>query len=581
MVCETVSNNPTDKIASLLSPNYVSIPGVTVTPSGALHVQGLVPYARHDFGASYVAAEKDLLLDLSVGGTLTPDTTNGGLVLETGTTSGNTVELLSEFSVPYHDNPGHGINGDITFFLEPDSDPLSGDAYIELGVALNTGFADCIAYRVVYDATTDAPKFYTVLRKGNSEIFEYPQEEWIYDPCDGSARSAFRITDRTTMKTSPVALSINMDNLYRVTTELLYAAEQYFGVKTPRGIIIGTNVHEYANTQTKTSFKDSNLHIGLKMSTGTSGANLKGRIGSMVLGIYSSQTIQIGRTANGELIELPITSLDDTYTTSDNLANTETWPTNTPTAINHANVGWIGSVINVKSSNTITLTVQHSESGVWDDDDNQERIITYDPSVNPEGIGYFVPARSSYFLYQLANNSGSSTTQFSSSICHTQSEFQASTLPIGIAITDGTPAVIQKGPVIAKKTGETNYTPVGKGPGGGFQVSILEHETKTPPATSSDCVGKTATVGTSPTLALSSGNAMTNRTGIVIINNDNNSDLYFATASALLNVASTRLTIGPGKGLPIPLNSNADIYLASSAGTVEYSLAEVAEVSSD
>lgn len=273
--------------------------GGPITPLGAKHVTGLLDYVSHDFGTGSGAANIAALQDLSSGGTVTHDATNGGAVFSTGAAAGNTAIFLSEQSLPYSENTGHAMQFDLTVLLDPTSAAISGDAYIEWGIGDGAGNGFGFGY--------DASGYYAFLKKGGTYISQDYQANWNGDRCDGGEFSLFKRAG------TPEAIRIDRFNYYRGTSQFLYAGEQVYRVKNPNGRMLTAHTHEFPNAHVETSLKDADLNVYVEIHNDTSsGGDIVVRSGSWHGAIYTNKTtITVKDSVTGTFHDTLATPLGD------------------------------------------------------------------------------------------------------------------------------------------------------------------------------------------------------------------------------------------------------------------------------
>ncbi len=275
----------------------------TITPSGAQHSEGTRDDITHDFGTDSDtvtggAANVSALIDLgSINGTKTHDPVNGGAVFATGAAVGSLSAWRSQHVVNYSRDTGHGVLGEQTVFIETPSTWV-GNAHIEWGYgSLTDGFG--YGHHAI-------DGYYTWLKKGGVYLYQVYQDDWNEDKCIGENFSRFRRAG------IPEVLDIFMDNLYRYEGEFLYAAEQTFKVKVPKGPLISTNVHEYPNSATQTSLKTANLPLFIAIyNDSTLGGVVSVRCGSWRGGIFTNKTPLTGKLPDGTYGDVGLTSEGD------------------------------------------------------------------------------------------------------------------------------------------------------------------------------------------------------------------------------------------------------------------------------
>lgn len=293
---------------------FIKQEDVETTPSGALFIQGFTRYVRHDFGTDAAADSIARMINLSAGGTATPNPDGGAWF---SADPGQDCVFLSNRRVPYSDNPGHGVLGDQTFLLDPASVDITGGAYAEWGWCGSDGPGDGFGWGY------DALGFYTYLRKSGNDTFKTYQDSWSDDKCNGPVLSPL---SRYTRGGAPSILDIRKDNLYREKGEFLYAAEQTFELKAPRGRHVTAHVNEYPNGFTETSLKSANLHQFVKIH------NPAGQVGTITLlsgswvgGLFSSQQANLVERSDspGDLAQLTGTAFGSRITLDTNVVNLE------------------------------------------------------------------------------------------------------------------------------------------------------------------------------------------------------------------------------------------------------------------
>ncbi len=289
----TASGGFTNVLGTDLGAMFVKQEGVQVTPSGALFSQGSIPYIRHDFGIDDCQSSVDRLIDLSTGGTATPDLVNGGVVF--AAPPGTSAIFLSEKFIPYTDSPGHGMMGDQTVFLEPDSDPLADGAYIRWGFCDAGGPDNGFGWEAAETGLA------TYLRKLGTDTLFTPQASWVVDQCLGGQYSRFR--RRTSTATVSEALAFGYNGLFRSIGEFLYAVSQRFEVEAPIGGTIPVHINQFPNAHQATSLRTANLHLFIEIVNPGSGT-IKARSGSWVGEQFNSKSVTIGLDPNGDFREV-------------------------------------------------------------------------------------------------------------------------------------------------------------------------------------------------------------------------------------------------------------------------------------
>jgi hypothetical protein len=286
--------------------------GGNISPSGSKYSEGFIDFITHDFGTGSVEREINKLVDIGTSGAgsqVSGDTHHGGALFITDSAPGSVAFYGSQHFIDYAKNTGHGALGEQTFLLDPTSDPITGDAFVEFGLISPDGESRyCYGY--------DVNGFYTRLVSHETDEIhddkEY-QSVWSVDSCDGSASSQFVRVDGDGNRV-PEAISFTNGNLFRMQAEFLYFAEQSFFVKSPSGEIIGTHVHQFGNDHTHLSVRDANMRLFVEVNNGTAGGSIKVRSGSWHGGVFANKSVSIGRSPSGQLHDVPLGGVDPNNT---------------------------------------------------------------------------------------------------------------------------------------------------------------------------------------------------------------------------------------------------------------------------
>lgn len=326
------------------------------TPAGSLFVEGIRDDIGHDFGIDTVVAETANLTNLSTGsGSVTPDAVNGGAIFTTGATAGSVACYLSDSPIKYEDDTGHGLMGEETGFL---NQLPTGDAFLEIGLFRND-LKDWLGYGV------DAGGTYVGMRKNvnpgdfaNYTFKEY-QAAWNRDRCLGDVDSLFARTIEGLA--IPETLSVLEDNLFRISTELLYARGQRFEVSPPsdQPMTLLTHINEYANQATATSLRAGTLFLGVYLSNGTSGQTLTWTAGSWRGGVFTSQDSDFTEILANKLRDTDEMRIDAepttafTRTVTDGVLNSTTTVTSATAAFTASDIGFVISGTGIPANTTI------------------------------------------------------------------------------------------------------------------------------------------------------------------------------------------------------------------------------------
>lgn len=263
---------------------FTSEEGSIITSAGSKFSEGIRDDINHDFSVSSAADVASLINLGSIGGTVTHDLLSGGVVFGTGPTAGNTCVFRSMNVVNYSDTTGHGILGDQTIVLLTTAS-ITGSAYVEWGF----GDGGTNGFGFGYDVSGS----YVFLKKLGTYTIKTYQTGWNGDKCDGGQFSEF------TRNGTPETLRVDRNNLYRMMGEFLYAAEQSFYVKRPRGPLINVHTNEYPNLATVTSLPNANLPLNIVIHNDpVVGGDIQVRCGSWRAGVFTNSVTQIGLNPN-------------------------------------------------------------------------------------------------------------------------------------------------------------------------------------------------------------------------------------------------------------------------------------------
>lgn len=409
------------------------------TPSGALFTEGIRDDVTYDFGTTSGAAFTERLVDLgSVGGTVTHDSINGGVIFSTGTTAGNSCIFTSDKNVPYDIETGHGVIVEQTICLLTPS-ALTGDGYIEWGFGDGSnGFG--------YGYDVDG--LYVWLKKLGSYVNKVYQADWNVSPCLGG-ESEFKRGEL------PDILNINLNNLYRVSGEFLYAAEQEYWVKSPSGKLIRTHINEYPNRETELSITTANLPLFVSIYNDTSsGGDIRVLSGSWRGGLFTSKNISIAKDPNNDIRETRLQGRHANNSSNNILGADETfrgtwfeWQEN-----------YVGLFVDAKSDVSGTLFIEFSQKIAptnGDESSVDDYIeVTYNPSVTPL-LRRHTPTQSRWVRVRYVNDSVA------------QSEFALDCA----FVTSSPPLTLQRLDELPKETnlaGLVRSVPVAQQPDGDF-----------------------------------------------------------------------------------------------------------------
>lgn len=367
----------------------VSQDKVVATPSGAIFAEGIRDDIVYDFGT---AGGKFInrLVDLgSVGGDVTHDTTNGGAIFSTGAAPGNSCIFSSDKNIPYNIEIGHGIIAEQTIcLLDPGS--LTGDGYLEWG--FGDGF-DGFGYGY------DVNGLYVWLRKLGLYVDKIYQNNWNINPCLGSITSEFKREQKSEV------LNINLNNLYRVAGEFLYAAEQEYWVKSPEGKLIKTHVNQYPNRETSLSISNANLPLFISIYNDTSsGGDIRVLSGSWRGGLFTSKNISIAKDPNNDIREIRLQGRHNDNSSKNILESNQifrgkwfNWQED-----------YVGLFTEIKSDVSGTLFIDFSQETTPTDGDDSSiddyLQVAYDPVETPLSRRH-VPTQSRWVRLRYVNGS--------------------------------------------------------------------------------------------------------------------------------------------------------------------------------
>ncbi len=250
-----------------------------VSESGSLDTESIrddisIIFARDEGAANILST---VITDLSSGGTVTHDATEGRAVFSTTSTAGRTSYFQSVDVAKYE--PGHMIRGEWTVEVSP---ALAGTAKVEWGYGENNGSGDVLNG---IGWGMDVTGLYTFRKKAGSYASKVYKTAFNRDLLDGGARSRF-ISNNL-----PVAFDSTKNNLYLVGFEWLGVASPIFRIQAPAGQFVTAHVEETSGTITGTTIPEPQLPMFVRVSNGNQATNYTASCGSWRGGIYTSLAI--------------------------------------------------------------------------------------------------------------------------------------------------------------------------------------------------------------------------------------------------------------------------------------------------
>lgn len=270
----------------------VSDARLTVTESGSLDTESVrddvsISFSR-DSGAASVSS---LLTDLSAGGTVSHDATEGQLLLTTTATSGRVSYVESVLAAQYE--PGHMIRGDMTVQV---SALPAGTAKIEWGWGEDNGSNDLLN---AMGWGLDATGLYTFRKKAGSYASKVYQPDFNMDMLSGNTGSFYRDVD------GPVVFDPLTNRYYVVEYEWLGSAPPRFKVMAPLGRIIPAHVED-STLLASTTVPEPELSMFIRVANGDQSVNYQVRSGSWRGGLYTSTLVD--RLAAGTTSQQSVTT---------------------------------------------------------------------------------------------------------------------------------------------------------------------------------------------------------------------------------------------------------------------------------
>ncbi len=251
-----------------------------VTESGSLDTESVrddvsISFSR-DSGATSIAA----LMNMSVGGTVTHDTTEGRALFTTSSVAGSTSYYESAKTAVYE--AGHMIRGEQTIEITP---ALAGTAKVEWGFGEDNGTGDVLNG---IGWGMDATGLYVWRKKAGVYASKVYQTSFNRDVLDGIDPTRYRIGS------GPVAFDGTKNGLFLTGFEWLGVAPPFYRIQAPVGEFVTVHVEETSGRINGTTVPEPELPMFVRVSNGDQAVNYQVASGSWRGGIYTSKSLTQG-----------------------------------------------------------------------------------------------------------------------------------------------------------------------------------------------------------------------------------------------------------------------------------------------
>lgn len=558
--------------ADELGSMYVVDERQVVTQSGSSFTESI----RDDISISFDADEGALEITRKVedegnsspSASISHDTTEGQVVIATGGVAGAVAYYQSQKRLIYE--AGHELAGEQT--IEVDTTNLTGDAMVEWGLAISDGSGNTynhVGYRLT------AAGLFAVRKKNGVDQSVVAQTAFNRDKLDGGTASRYRLAGE------PVALNLANNSLWRVAFEWLGIAPPTFKIMVPAGVIVPVHVEETPGQQTGTTVPSPRLRLFVRAKEDTGGAGeITVRSGSWRGGIHTSKVVSTAAQPDGDYVDERADGLAQDRTGTDVEFTTPLAPSGVVVSDWVDTDGWNQLEI------LVTTDQVSATSGIQVEFTDDTSAIT--PSIRATqmftftaadvALGYAtypIPVTSDGFRIRYTNGGIAQTDFYMGVTLRKPSRPHVQRMQTGqIELTD--PGSINWNRIYGYTDAGTFVSP-GISDDGGQRIAILEHEVTTPPAASSTMDVRSGTATATPAVALSTAQAITGRTAVILVNRDGTRELRYATSTASLN-GGIYAALPPNAGVVLPINPSVEVAVATGSGTAAYSVTQVAEL---
>lgn len=272
------------------------------TPSGSQFVESIRDDVSHKFSSSRLDVEFSKLKELVLTGSSThiKDYSQGQLVLSTGVTPNSAIAYGSKKFLRYE--TAHGIRIDQSIEIKS---VLTGDSLVMWGISsddLTNGAGIGV----------DSVGVFTWRKKNG--VFEHKvyQSSWNRDKCDGAYPSLFKKNG------TQVALNVQKDNAYLMQFEWLGADGFSWAIKSPSSeSYVVVNVDEYSNSNNGSSLPDPELRMFIYAKNDSiSGGDIQVATASWRGGVYTSNSVSLGRNPNDDYNDIRTQGVNDDNSTT-------------------------------------------------------------------------------------------------------------------------------------------------------------------------------------------------------------------------------------------------------------------------